>query len=191
MSADLSFLDFTASEVVGCFLKTCPLVDGSGRQRSLLTPNAVGKMCHLCPRSVCWSLIASYGVTHTSCNQLLLPERVWGLRYSSLWSRGRVLLLGARRMRCGHVPKTEPGYGYQRREMDAGAKTTDVYFKTLLFRHNLLLKHNRLKQIRREFRWLVWGWRAWVLLCVSPASWAHRGSKSPSPAHCLKILFFF
>lgn len=40
---DLSFLDFTASEVVGCFLKTCPLVDGSGHQRSLLTPNAVGK----------------------------------------------------------------------------------------------------------------------------------------------------
>lgn len=47
------------------------------------------------------------------------------------------------RRKCGHLPKAKAGRGYQRREADAGAKTTDVCFETRLFRCNLSPKNNR------------------------------------------------
>ena len=141
-------MDSTASEVVGCFLKICPLVHGSGCQPSLLSPNAVGKCTIFVPKV---SADASFPLmgSHTDILPPALVARA-GVRLevrASLEQR-RLLLLGAWRMRRGHFPKAEPGYGYQGKEMDAGAKTTDVCFKILLFRHNLLPKHNRIKQIQ-------------------------------------------
>lgn len=83
--------------------------------------------------------------SHTHVQQPAFVARDGGrLEALSLCSRG-MLFLGAQRMRCWHFPKAEPGYGYQRREVDAGAKATDVYFKTLLFRHNLSPKQQQIK----------------------------------------------
>ena len=114
----------------------------------LLSPNAVGKCTIFVPKV---SADASFPLmgSHTDILPPALVARA-GVRLevrASLEQR-RLLLLGAWRMRRGHFPKAEPGYGYQGKEMDAGAKTTDVCFKILLFRHNLLPKHNRIKQIQ-------------------------------------------
>ena len=191
MSPDFLLLEPAASEAVGYSLKTYALwLVVSGCQSTSLAPNAVGRVCHLCPRCLSWSVIGPHcllGVPCTSSSQSSLPEGVWAWG-TPPWSTGGVSSPGAQRMQCGHFPKAEAGCGYQSHE--AGKRVllpkhqmpvSSIVCSDVIF-HRSTTKGNT----HRECHWLMWLWEIWVLFCVFPPRWVCTEAQIAPLPHCIE-----
>lgn len=126
-----------------------------------LAPVAVGKVVHLFPdaSAAASSRSVSFGPqarAHGPPGLLPEPPGASGVSFPQ-----------AQRRKHGHLPKAKAGCGYQRREADAGAKTTDVCFETRLFRCNLSPKNNR-REHTHEAPAGLWGDRIWADLWLPP-----------------------